>query len=186
MEKLNLSSGKKKVFKLSTSIFIILISILPAISFLFVSYQFKVLKTSELLRKYPEVFNNLSSTDLKLLQNQVNNLITSLKQKENEVRMINNEIRTQIVETYRDTYYLRLFFKEVVNSSNKFFLSGVFYDGQKFYIDYYEYGTITHLSTEAIYSSLSKYYKDVAINLLDERNFLGDVRYFHYIWEGRK
>jgi len=186
LEKLNLSSGKKRVYKLRTFLILIFISILPAISFFSVSYQLRLLKISELLRSYPEVFNNLSSTNVDFLESQVNSLILSLKSRENDIKRANEEIKNQLVDVYKDTYFLRVFFNELSKTSNKFFLSGVMYDGQRFYIDYYEYGSVSQLSTETIYNKLNKYYKDFAVSLLDERNFLGDLKYFHYIWEGKK
>lgn len=186
MEKLNLSYGRKRVFKLKTFLILLFISLLPAVSFFSVSYQIKIMKISKLLRAYPEVFNNLSSTNLNLIEGQVDNLVVSLSDKEKERIKSNEEIRAYIMDVYRDTYFLRFFFNEISKSSNKFFLSGVMYDGQRFYIDYYEYGTTTQLSTETVYSELGKYYKDLTVQILDEKNFLGDIKYFHYVWEGKK
>uniref|UniRef100_A0A7V4NF12 Uncharacterized protein n=1 Tax=Fervidobacterium pennivorans TaxID=93466 RepID=A0A7V4NF12_FERPE len=186
MEKLNLSPGKKRVLKFSTFLVILVISLSPAISFLSASYFIKERKVSKLLISYPEVFNNISSPNLKNLDIQVESLLSSLKNRETQLRMANNEIKKYIIEAYKSTYFLRYFFSYVSNSENSYFLTNTIYDGERFYLDFYEYGVETRISTSTIYKDLARFYSDVLVSLLEERNFLGNIKYFHYVWEGKK
>ncbi|WP_372590552.1 hypothetical protein QO062_02340 [Fervidobacterium pennivorans subsp. carthaginiensis] len=185
MEKLNLSPGKKRVLKLTTFLVLLFISILPSISLLSLSHFMMERKISKLLIRYPEVFNNLTITDWRNIDAQIDNLLSSLKAKESQLRGANEEIKNYIIEAYKNTYFLRSFLKYTSSSTNNYFLTSVIYDGQRFYIDFYEYGTETQISTSIVYNDLARFYKDVLISLLEQRNFLGDIKYFHYIWEGR-
>jgi len=142
-------------------------------------------KISKLLIRYPEVFNNLTITDWRNIDAQIDNLLSSLKAKESQLRGANEEIKNYIIEAYKNTYFLRSFLKYTSSSTNNYFLTSVIYDGQWFYIDFYEYGTETQISTSIVYNDLARFYKDVLVSLLEQRNFLGDIKYFHYIWEGR-
>lgn len=186
MERLNLSPGRKRVLKLSSFLVLLVISLVPSISFFSASYFLKEQKVSKLLVNYPEVFNNLSTADLKSLDTQVENLLSSLKSKESQLRTVNEGIRSYIIEKYKDTYFLRRFLKYVSSSTNSYFLTGVLYDGQKFYLEFYEYGTETQISTSTVYNDLGRFYKDVNVSLMEQRNLLGDLKYYHYIWEGMK
>ena len=185
MEKLNLSPGKKRVLKLTTFLMLLFISILPSISLLSLSYFIMEQKISKLLIRYPEVFNNLTTTDSRNIDAQIDNLLSSLKAKELQLKSASEEIKNYIIEAYKNTYFLHSFLKYTSTNTNSYFLTNVIYDGQRFYVDFYEYGTETQISTSVVYDDLARFYKDVLVSLLEQRNFLGDMKYFHYIWEGR-
>lgn len=186
MERLNLSNGKKRVLKLKTFVFILLISCLPALSLIYLSVQIKILKVGELIRKYPIVFNNLTDLSINNLDQQIDNLKFSFEKKANEIIVANQIVKDYILELYKDTYFLKYFSLFSSSIPNKIFVKEFTYDDTRFYIDFYEYGIETKVSTSTIYNDLSKIYSNVAINLVEVRNFFSNMKYFHYNLEGTK
>lgn len=186
MEKLNLSNGKKRVLKITTFIFILLISCLPALSLIYLSVQIKILKVGELIRKYPVVFNNLTDLSINNLDQQIDNLKFSFERKANEIISANQVIKNYILELYKDSYFLKYFSLFSSTVPNKIFVKEFTYDDTRFYVDFYEYGIETKISTSTVYTDLSKMYNNVLINLIEERNFFSNVKYFHYNLEGTK
>lgn len=186
MEKLNLSNGKKRVLKLKTFVFILFISCLPALSLIYLSVQIKILKVGELIRKYPVVFNNLTDLDINNLEQQIDNLRFSFEKKANEIISANQVVKNHILELYRDSYFLKYFSLFSASIPNKIFVKEFTYDDTRFYIDFYEYGIETKISTSTVHNDLSKMYSNVVVNLVEERNFFSNIRYFHYNLEGTK
>lgn len=186
LERLNLSNGKKRVIKLKTFIIILLFVTLPALSLIYLSYQMKILETGKLLRNYPVVFNNLSSLDMKNLDQQIDNLKYTFEKRVEEIRNANIVVKNSILNSYKDIYFLKYFSYFASRIPNRIFLKEIRYDGVKFFIDFYEYSIETKVSTQTVYSDLSKLYKNVLINKIDEKNFFGNMRYFRYNMEGEK
>ncbi|MEM5872115.1 MAG: hypothetical protein QW051_04545 [Candidatus Aenigmatarchaeota archaeon] len=186
MEKLNLSNGKRRVLKLKTFVFILLISCLPALSLIYLSVQIKILKVGELIRKYPVVFNNLTDLSINSLDQQIDNLKSSFERKANKIISANQVVKNYILELYRDSYFLKYFSLFSSGIPNKIFVREFMYDDTRFYVDFYEYGIETKVSTSTIYNDLSKMYNNVVINLIEERNFFSNIKYFHYNLEGTK
>lgn len=186
MEKLNLSSGKVKVFKLKTFIILLIISALPTIAMIYLSYQIRYIWVGNLISKYPAVFNNLTNFNLSSIENQIDNLIVSFKNRAQTIKFANEETKKQIIKSYKSSYFLKYFAKRFENNPNKVFVKEILYDGVRIYIDFYEYGLETKLDTSTIYSDLAKFYENVNVELKEEQNFFSNTKYFHYTVEAIK
>lgn len=186
LEKLNLYVGKKKVLKLSSFLTLLLICLLPAVSFFFFSAQWKVLKTNDLLERYPVVFNNLSELSLGKIEDQVETLNLSFQKRINNLRDANNLLRDYLIRSYTSSYFLKYMSKLSSEVPNKIYISTALYDGHRLYMEFYEYGTETRVSTSTVQEDLSRFYGNVLVNLIEERNFIGSTKYFHYVVEGTR
>lgn len=144
------------------------------------------MKVSELIGKYPVIFNNISEFNIASIENQIKNLQSSFQKRSTEIDKANLEIKRYLVDLYKDTYFLKYFSKLSSSVPNKIFLREMLYDGTRVYIDFYEYGLDTRIATSTVYQDFSKLYKNVSFQLVEERVFFSNTKYFHYILEGTK
>lgn len=186
MERLNLSNGKVRVFKLKTFLILLLFCLLPSLALIFLSYQIRILRVGELLGKYPVIFNNLSDFNIGSIENQIKNLQSSFQKKFTEISKANLEIKKQLLDIYKSNYFLNYFSELCSSIPNKVFLKEMVYDGTRLRIEFYEYGLETKVSTSTIYERLSKVYQNVSVQLVEEKTFFSNTKYFHYVVEGMK
>ncbi len=186
MERLNLYIGKKKVLKLRTFLVLLIISVIPALSFFFFAAQWKLMKVNRLIESYPVVFNNLSEIKLNSIENQLETLNLTFQKKANDLSSINQSMKNLIVNSYTSSYFIKYISKMASEIPNKIYLSNAYFDGKRLYMEFYEYGTETRISTSTIQSDLSKVYSNVVVNFVEERNFIGNTKYFHYTVEGTR
>jgi len=186
LERLNLYVGKKKVLKLRTFLVLLVISVIPALSFFFFAAQWKMIKVNRLIENYPVVFNNLSEVKLNTIENQLETLNLTFQKKASDLSNINQSMKNLIVNSYTSSYFIKYLSKIASEIPNKIYISNVFFDGNRLYMEFYEYGTETKVATSTMQSDLSKVYSNVLVNFVEERNFIGNTKYFHYIVEGTK
>jgi hypothetical protein len=186
LERLNLYVGKKKVLKLRTFLVLLVISVIPALSFFFFAAQWKLMKVNRLVESYPVVFNNLSEIKLNTIENQLETLNLTFQKKANDLSSINQSMKNLIVNSYTSSYFIKYISKMASEIPNKIYLSNAYFDGKRLYMEFYEYGTETRVSTSTVQSDLSKVYSNVVVNFVEERNFIGNTKYFHYTVEGTK
>ncbi len=99
---------------------------------------------------------------------------------------INQSMKNLIVNSYTSSYFIKYISKMASEIPNKIYLSNAYFDGKRLYMEFYEYGTETRVSTSTVQSDLSKVYSNVVVNFVEERNFIGNTKYFHYTVEGTK
>jgi len=104
LERLNLYVGKKKVLKLRTFLVLLVISVIPALSFFFFAAQWKLMKVNRLVESYPVVFNNLSEIKLNSIENQLETLNLTFQKKANDLSSINQSMKNLIVNSYTSSY----------------------------------------------------------------------------------
>ncbi|ODN30087.1 hypothetical protein [Fervidobacterium thailandense] len=187
MEKLNLYRGKVKVLKIRTLITLLFISLLPSLAILIFSAQWKVFLVDQLIRKYPLVFNNISDFKPEKIEEQVKTLKLSVERRLNEMREIVRNLQVYVGEVRNSSYFLRVFSYFCSRIQNKIFLTSCYYDGSRVSMDFYEYGYETQVETPLWVETMKKVFpKKVELKLLEERKFLGDMKYFRYFLEAEK
>lgn len=187
MEKLNLYRGKVKVLKLKTFVIILFISFLPALAILIFSAQWKVILLDQLIKKYPLVFNNLSDFKPEKVEEQVETLRLSVLRRLNEMEAVVKSLQSYVREVKDSAYFLRAFSYLTSRIQNRIFLSTCYYDGSRLSIDFYEYGRETQVETPVWIGTIGQVFKKyVRLQLLEDRNFLGDMKYFKYVLEAEK
>jgi len=186
LERLNLSPGRRKVLKLETFLIVLMISLLPSISIFLFSNQWKVMQAEKLLKNNPIVFNNITNFDYESLPNQVQMLKLSFQKKATDLEIANNSIRTYVTDSFKSFFFVKYILTQLINNPNQVYVTKIIYDGTTFYVDFYEYGIETKVSTSTIYNELSKFYNNVSVNLVEERNFISNIKYYRYSLGGMK
>lgn len=187
MEELNLYRGKVKVLKLRTFIVLLLIALLPSMAIVVFSTQWKFFLVDQLIRKYPLVFNNISDFKPEKIEEQVETLNLSIERRLNEMKAIVKDLQIYIDEVKNSSYFLRVFAYFSSKNSNKIFLTSCLYDGNRLSMDFYEYGRETQVETPVWIETMKKVFANkVDLKCLEERNFLGDMKYFRYFLEAEK
>lgn len=187
MERLNLYRGKAKVLKLRTFGIVLFISLLPSLAILIFSSQWKVILIEQLIRKYPLVFNNLSDFKPKKIEEQVETSMMSISRKLDEMQAVVKNLQGYVRGVKESSHFLRAFSYLTSRIQNRIFLASCYYDGNRLSIDFYEYGRETQVETPVWVGTFGQVFrKSVNLRLLEEKNFLGDIKYFRYILEAEK
>lgn len=186
MERLNLYGRKVKVVKLTTFLLLLVIAILPALTLFIFSAQWVSFQLERTLASYPRVLNKLSSFSARNVMSQLETLRGSINNKLNETRRAIAEVTQEIARVERDTYVLKLVPFIVASNPNRLFLQNLFYDGSRFILDFYEYGVETKVGTSTLQALLAREFPNVTVNLVEERTFYGELKYFRYRVEGSR
>ncbi len=185
MEKLNLYAGRKdKKIKMKTFIFLIIISLVPSVSIFFGSSTWKMINVEKILSKHPMVFKDIRSTGTSSIINELEVLNNSLKQKNTVTEQKVYQLESTICSAFKSTEYLKVLAKTFANIDNKVFLSQITANESTFFIEFYEFGSLTKFSTTTTYEELSKIYKNVSVNLSESKQLFNNLYYYKYTLGG--
>ncbi len=181
LEKLNLYAGRKvKKIKFKTFILLIFISLVPALSIYFGSSTWRMLSIQKIISKYPKVFSQVTSTNTNGILSELGNLSNLLKQKNLYLEQKSYTLENSISSVFKSTEYLKILGKNFSNSDNKFFISQVNSNKDSFSVEFYEFGSTLSFSTSTVFEELSKYYKEVQIEVVEEKQILNELYYFKW------
>ncbi len=186
LEKLNLYSGRKvKKVKFKTFILLIFISLVPALSIYLGSNTWRMLSIQKTISKYPKVFSQVKSTDTNGILSELGNLSNSIKQKNLYLEQKSYTLENSVSFIFKSTEYLKILGKNFSNSDNKFFISQVNSNKDSFSVEFYEFGSTLSFSTSTVYEELSRYYKEVQVEFVEEKQILNGLYYFKWNLGGK-